>query len=123
MDAKHTLGEPRVLISRTALLHNAAVLRRRLSPGVRLCAIVKADAYGHGAGIVADTLCNCALESAGAAHRPAADALAVASLDEASALRGRQRGGARHRLPPAGKRLRRAAAGEDRRGDPAAGGC
>lgn len=85
MDAKHTLGEPRVLISRTALLHNAAVLRRRLRPGTRLCAIVKADAYGHGAEAVTDTLFHYTADDdhSGA---PAADALAVASLDEAAAL-------------------------------------
>lgn len=88
MDAtKHTLGEPRVLISCRALLHNAAVLRRRLRAGTRLCAIIKANAYGHGADLVADTLCNCALERAGqASPTPAADALAVASLDEAAGL-------------------------------------
>ncbi len=50
MDAKASLGEPRVLISRGAILHNVRVLRRALAgPGVKVCAIVKADAYGHGA--------------------------------------------------------------------------
>src|SRR4051812_3546490 len=92
MDAtKHTLGEPRVLISCRALLHNAAVIRRRLAGGTRLCAIIKANAYGHGADLVADVLCNCALGSRGAGAGlplapPAADALAVASLDEAAGL-------------------------------------
>jgi len=83
MDAKHTLGEPRVLISRSALLHNAALLRRFLRPGVRICAVLKADAYGHGAGIVTDALCNF---SDGAHDTPAVDALAVAGIDEAAAL-------------------------------------
>lgn len=83
MDAKHSLGEPRVLISRSALLHNAAVVRRALAPDVRICAIVKADAYGHDAGIVADTLCNF---SSDGSLRPPVDALAVASIDEADAL-------------------------------------
>ena len=56
--AKHTLGEPRVLVSRDALLHNARLIRRAAGPRVRVCAIVKADAYGHGAAVVADALCN-----------------------------------------------------------------
>ncbi len=83
MDARHAAGEPRLLISRKALLHNAAVLRRRLHPSVRLCAILKADAYGHGAVMAADALTR--------AGRPGevstgADAIAVASIDEAAAL-------------------------------------
>ena len=85
MDAKHTLGEPRLLISRAALLHNAAVVRRALSPGTRVCAIVKADAYGHGTAIVADALCNFT-DGSSADSRPAVDALAVATIDEAEAL-------------------------------------
>ena len=83
MDAKQTLGEPRVLISRSALLHNAALLRRALPPGTRLCAILKADAYGHGAYIVADALCN---YSSDTSDSPAVDALAVANVDEAAEL-------------------------------------
>jgi alanine racemase len=83
MDAKHSLGEPRVLISRSALLHNAAVVRRTIDESVRVCAICKADAYGHGAEIVADTLCNF---SSDGSLRPPVDALAVASMDEAAAL-------------------------------------
>lgn len=85
MDAKHTLGEPRVLISRAALLHNVKVVRRALAPGTKLCAIVKADAYGHGARIVADALCNFT-DGATGFDCPAVDALAVASIDEADAL-------------------------------------
>ena len=83
MDAKQTLGEPRVLISRSALLHNAGVVRRALPRGTRVCAILKADAYGHGAWIVADALCNF---SADASDSPAVDAIAVANIDEAAAL-------------------------------------
>lgn len=100
MDAKHSLGEPRVLISRSALLHNARLIRRALAPGSgngngnagpragpgpRICAIVKADAYGHGAAVVAETLCNFA-DGAFAADAPAVDALAVATIDEAAGL-------------------------------------
>jgi alanine racemase len=83
MDAKHSLGEPRVLLSRTALLHNARLLRRSMGDRVRLCAIIKADAYGHGAAFVADTLCNFGFNDS---SRPAVDALAVASVDEAARL-------------------------------------
>lgn len=83
LDVKYTLGEPRVLVSRRSLLHNAGVIRRFLSPGVRLCAMLKADAYGHGGAIAADTLCNFCNDGSG---KPPADAVAVASIDEATAL-------------------------------------
>ena len=63
MDAKQTLGQPRLLISRDAILHNAALLRRRLQPGTELCAMVKANAYGHGADIVVDALYNFSLDA------------------------------------------------------------
>ena len=83
MDARSSTGEPRVLISRDALLHNARVLRQAVGPKVKICAVIKADAYGHGAGIVADTLCNYPLDEMGA---PPVNALAVATIDEAMAL-------------------------------------
>jgi alanine racemase len=83
MDAKLTAGEPRVFISRSALLHNVKVVRAAMAPGTRLCAIVKADAYGHGASLVVDTLSHF---SDGATESPAVDALAVATVDEACAL-------------------------------------
>jgi len=83
MDAKLTIGEPRVLISRDALLHNAAIVRRTVGRGVKVCAILKADGYGHGAEIVADALANFSTHGYEA---PLADALAVASIDEAERL-------------------------------------
>lgn len=88
MDAKQTLGEPRVLVSRTALLHNAALVRRAVGPATKICAIIKADGYGHGAAIVADALCNFGGGGSGGANPdgPAVDAIAVASIDEADAL-------------------------------------
>jgi len=82
MDAKSTLGEPRLLISRSALRHNAALIRKILPPRTRLCAVVKANAYGHGASIVAHTL---ATTHTGQ-PAPHADLFAVSDLDEASAL-------------------------------------
>lgn len=78
-------GEPRLLISRHALLHNASVIRNAVGPTVRLCAMVKADAYGHGAAIVADTLSNVSLPER-ELSAPAVDALAVATIDEAESI-------------------------------------
>ncbi len=37
-----------VEISRSAVLHNAAAMRKLLSPNVKLFAVVKSNAYGHG---------------------------------------------------------------------------
>lgn len=84
MDAKQYMGEPRVLISREALLHNVALVRHAVGPQTKICAILKADAYGHGAALVADALCNFASGSLDVP--PAVDALAVASIDEAEKL-------------------------------------
>ena len=84
MSVKYSQGEPRLLISRSALLHNARILRRAIGAEVRICAILKADGYGHGAEIVADTLCNFTRDAS--SLRPAVDAIAVATIDEALAL-------------------------------------
>jgi alanine racemase len=58
-----------------ALHHNARTLRRRLRPGSRLGVVVKADAYGHGLGVVAPALA------------PHLDWLIVNSADETVAAR------------------------------------
>lgn len=83
MDAKQTASGPRALVNRDALLHNIRIIRERLAPGVKLCAVVKADAYGHGADVVVDTLLRWA-------HRdmepPVVNMLAVACFEEAAAL-------------------------------------
>jgi alanine racemase len=81
MEAKHALGEPRALVSRSALLHNARLIRRTVGPAVKICAIVKANAYGHGVNIVCDTLLNFAQDGI---EPPLVDAFAVASIDEAA---------------------------------------
>ena len=81
MDATTPL--PRALISRTSLLHNVRILRSHLPPHTRLCAVIKADAYGHSAAIVADALTNF---SSGPMEAPAVDALAVATLEEAESV-------------------------------------
>ncbi len=61
-------------ISRGALQHNVATLRERLRPGTSLLAVVKANAYGHGMHVVAQSI---------AEH---VDWLGVDSLDEALEL-------------------------------------
>lgn len=63
-------------ISLSALRHNMRLIKKKIAPGARLCAVVKADAYGHGALAVART----ALEEG-------ADYLAVAVASEAVRLR------------------------------------
>jgi alanine racemase len=59
-----------------AIERNVARLRGGLAPGAELCAVVKADGYGHGAA-----------PAAAAALAGGATSLAVATADEAVALR------------------------------------
>jgi len=59
-----------------ALRHNVAAIRRRIGPNVKITAVVKADAYGHGLAPVSATLMQCGI-----------DAFAVATLSEALSLR------------------------------------
>lgn len=63
-------------VSTDAISRNCAHLRSRLRDGAELCAVVKADGYGHGA-----------LECARAARDGGAAWLAVATAGEAVALR------------------------------------
>ncbi len=63
-------------IDLSALRHNISVIKDRIAGGARFCAVVKADAYGHGAVAVARE-----------AVAMGADYLAVAVLSEAEALR------------------------------------
>lgn len=65
-----------VLVNVAAIRRNVERLRRELAPGVGLCAVVKADGYGHGAPA-----------SARAALAGGARWLAVASAQEARSLR------------------------------------
>jgi alanine racemase len=62
-------------VNTSAIQRNCQRLRSELRDGVLLCAVVKADGYGHGL-----------LESAHAALLGGAGWLALASVDEASAL-------------------------------------
>ncbi|MEG0070570.1 MAG: alanine racemase [Raoultibacter sp.] len=59
-----------------ALRHNAMAVKHRLGPGCKLMAVVKADAYGHGA-----------LRCARIALNSGAEYLGVATVDEGIALR------------------------------------
>lgn len=63
-------------VNLAAIERNVSLLRSKLAPGGRLCAVVKADGYGHGAVPVAR-----------AALRAGADQLAVATAAEALGLK------------------------------------
>lgn len=63
-------------VSLESLRHNFRVTQQHVGKGVTICAVVKADAYGHGA-----VACSKALEAEGA------NWLGVTSLDEAIPLR------------------------------------
>jgi alanine racemase len=65
-----------VEIDTAALAHNVGQLRQALAPQTELMAVVKADAYGHGATMVAQT-----------ALRHGADWLGVATIPEGIELR------------------------------------
>jgi len=65
----------RIEVSAAAIAHNIRVLRDEIGRDVRFCAVVKSNAYGHGINLVWPVI---------AEH---ADWLAVASADEAVALR------------------------------------
>lgn len=63
-------------ISVSAVRQNLSLLRRLLRPDTKLCAVVKADCYGHGLETLLDVISE------------AADQLAVATAKEALQLRG-----------------------------------
>ena len=63
-------------VNLSAIERNAGRLKADLAPGVELCAVVKADGYGHGA-----------VPAATAALDGGAGSLAVATADEAAELR------------------------------------
>jgi len=63
-------------IDLSALAHNLSQIKRYLSPGCDIMAVVKANAYGHGA-----------VETAQALSRQGIERFAVASLDEGIILR------------------------------------
>jgi len=63
-------------IDLAALRHNLRALRQRVGPHVKVMGVVKADAYGHGAGPVARTLADAGI-----------DMLGVATVEEGVELR------------------------------------
>lgn len=65
-----------VEIDKGALRRNTRAFKDKLEPGVRMMAVVKADAYGHGA-----------VECAKVMHASGADQFAVATVAEGLALR------------------------------------
>jgi alanine racemase len=65
-----------VNISRAAFLSNVRQLKSYVGPSVKLCAVLKADAYGHGAGVLAPV----AIEGG-------ADFIGVSSIEEGLELR------------------------------------
>ena len=65
-----------VEIDKGALRRNTRAFKEKLEPGVRMMAVVKADAYGHGA-----------VECVKAMHAAGADQFAVATVEEGLELR------------------------------------
>lgn len=71
-----------VEIDTSAIRWNAMEVKRRLHPGCRLMAVVKADAYGHGAVPVAKAACNSGAEYLGVATLAEAIELREAGLNQ-----------------------------------------
>lgn len=63
-------------INRTNLKYNAQILQANMQPGCKLMAVVKANAYGHGAAMVAKCM-----------NEIGVDSFAVATIDEGIQLR------------------------------------
>lgn len=72
----HFLKRTWANINMDAIDHNFRAIRNALKPGVKMCCVVKADAYGHGAPMVAREY-----------QRLGADWFAVSNLEEAIQLR------------------------------------
>lgn len=83
MDVNASAGETRLLIDAQHLTTNLRTMRRGVAADVKMCAVLKADAYGHGAAIVAQHLLD--IESVEPFLK--VDQFAVATFDEAYALR------------------------------------
>lgn len=70
-----------VEIDTAALTHNVRQLKRLLSPSTELMAVVKADAYGHGACTVAETACQAGASWLGVATIPEGIQLREAGIE------------------------------------------
>ena len=79
MDANHFQGEPHLIIDSAALRTNLRTIRRHVAAEVKVCAVIKADAYGHGASNIAHALVKIERES----PFLRVDGFAVATADEA----------------------------------------
>jgi len=75
-------GQTRLVLDIDALASNLRVIRRHLSAEVKLCAVVKADAYGHSARLVSSMIAD--IEAAEPFIK--VDQYAVATFDEAAEL-------------------------------------
>ena len=73
--AKSEFGKTWVEVSKSALLHNVAVFRKSIGKNVKLAAVVKANAYGHG---LSETI---------PLIRNKVDVLAVDNIEEALEIR------------------------------------
>jgi len=74
--ATFATGELTAWINLAAIRHNLRLVRHAVGPDVRICPAVKANAYGHGIGVVLPAL-----------RQAKVDMLAVATLAEAIELR------------------------------------
>jgi len=70
-----------VVIDHDAVAHNVAVLRSTTGPGTALCAVVKADGYGHGMVEVARTALRAGASWLGVAHADEGRQLRDAGID------------------------------------------
>lgn len=101
--AEHWEGRPVLaVVNLDALAINVRALRAQIGPDVRLQAVVKANAYGHGAVPIAQ-----------AVLASGADSVAVATVDEAVQLRSGGIEGSLMVLGPIGRQERARAIGHD----------
>lgn len=76
MNAEFKMGRAWIEVNRNNLRHNVEILKNAMQPGCELMAVVKAQAYGHGAVLTASHL-----------NKMGVRAFAVATVDEGIALR------------------------------------
>lgn len=75
-NAEFKMGRAWIEVNRNNLCHNVEMLKKAMQPGCELMAVVKAQAYGHGAVLIASHL-----------NKMGVRAFAVATVDEGIALR------------------------------------
>lgn len=56
MNAEFKMGRAWIEVNRNNLRHNVEILKKVMQPGCELMAVVKAQAYGHGAVLTASHL-------------------------------------------------------------------